>query len=132
MILIDILFAIIAASIFTILFSVVIGRRGPWESNLLFFFLVFLGAWAGGLWLKPIEPAVNGLYLINYLIAGFILALLIAATGPMAERNKRQKVELKTDEELQEEKKSKRIDVLLSLLIFLLILIIISGYLINY
>jgi hypothetical protein len=132
MIWIDILSAIIVASVLTILFSVVIGRRGPWESNLLFFFLVFLGAWAGGLWLKPIKPAFYGYYLINYLIAGFILALLIAATGPIANRNKRQKVELKTDEELHKERKLKGIDVLLSLLIFLLIVIIISGYIITY
>jgi hypothetical protein len=129
---VDILFAIIVASVLTFLFSVVIGRRGPWESNLLFFFLVFLGAWAGGLWSKPIEPALNGFYLINYIIAGLLLALLIAATGPLANRNKRQKVELKTDKELHEENKSKKMDVLLSLVIFLLIAIIISGYIIIY
>ena len=132
MIWVDILFAIIVATILTILFSAVIGRRGPWESNLLFFFLVFLGAWAGGLWLKPVGPTLNGFYMINYVIAGLILAILIAATGPMAIRNREKKIELKTEDELQKEKKTKRFDILLSILIFLLILIIISGYIITY
>ena len=53
---IDLFIALIVAVILTLVFVFVVRRRGPWESTFLFFVVVFLGAWAGGLWLKPVGP----------------------------------------------------------------------------
>jgi len=31
-------------------------KRGPWDNFLLFFAVVFLGSWAGGIWFSPLGP----------------------------------------------------------------------------
>jgi hypothetical protein len=130
---IDLLLALIVGVVLTLVFVFVVRRRGPWESTLLFFILVFLGAWAGGLWLKPVGPPYNGFYFINYIVAGLILAVLIAAAGPASKKESRKKIELKTQDELMKEKNQreiKRIDLLLSVLIVFLLLIILLSYVI--
>ena len=39
-----------------------ISERGPWTSLLLFFIIIFLATWAGGVWLSPIDPPLWGAY----------------------------------------------------------------------
>ena len=124
---INFLFAIIVAITLTALFYFIIRRSGLWGNVFLFFLIVFLGAWAGGLWLRPIGPPINGFYWINYLITGFLLALLLAAIGS----RDRKKVEFEAKENKVIEKKTrepKRFDLLLTSLVLILILIILLGY----
>jgi len=128
---INFLFAIIVAITLTTLFYFIIRRSGLWGNVFLFFLIVFLGAWAGGLWLKPIGPPINGFYWINYLITGFLLALLLAAIGSSDSARDGKKIEFEAEENKVIEKKSRapiRFDVLLTSLVLLLILIILLGY----
>jgi hypothetical protein len=130
---IDLLVALLVGLILTALFSIVIGRTGPWNSLILFFIIIFLGTWAGGLWLRPVGPSLYGYYWITYLIVGILIAVIIAASSPEYSRRKRKTIKLKTAEELQNEEKtseSRKMDLFLSLLIILFLIIIIFGYLI--
>lgn len=56
-------------------------KRGPGNSLLLFFAVVFLGSWVGGIWFSPLGPAWRGVYWLPFLIPGLIFALLLAAVA---------------------------------------------------
>ena len=88
MVFFDLLFAFLVALILGTVFTVGFRRYGPW-SNLVFFLIVFLAAWAGGIWFAPAGPFVWRLYWIPFLVIGLIVALLIAATGPSPSRPSR-------------------------------------------
>ncbi len=115
MIWMNFIFAFIIALILTFIFSNLLGRKGPWENNFLFFVVIFLGASAGSLWLKPVGPVISGSYIMNFIIAGLILAILIASASPANKKENIEKAELKTKSEFEDEKKKRRIkiDVLL-------------------
>jgi len=75
------MFAMAIALILVLLFSLVFRYRGPWNSVLLFFVVVLMATWAGGVWLTPVGPAVGGFYWMPFLMAGLIVSLLLAATA---------------------------------------------------
>ena len=77
---IDLIFALIITLLLVALFAAVFRIRGPWNSLLWFFLVVLLVTWAGGVWLSPMGPAVGGTYFLPFLLAGFVVALLLAAT----------------------------------------------------
>lgn len=86
MVLLDFVFAFVVAIALTIVFAGVFRSIGPWALWWLFLVLVFLAAWAGGLWLTPVGPALLGRTWVPFLIAGFLFALLLAAASPAAPR----------------------------------------------
>lgn len=47
-----------------------------------FFFVTFLAAWAGGLWIEPSGPAMWGISFTAFIIVGSIVALILAASLP--------------------------------------------------
>jgi hypothetical protein len=74
--------ALVIALILTLIFGVGFGGRG-WGTGLLIFFIVlFLGTWAGGLWVAPHGPPLWGAAWITFLIVGVFIALLLAALMP--------------------------------------------------
>ncbi|MBD3181583.1 hypothetical protein GF312_04770 [Candidatus Poribacteria bacterium] len=77
------LFAIILGFLFTLVFAVGFRRRGPWGNIFIFFVLVFLVTWAGGLWIAPFGPVYWGVAWLPFLIIGFLFAMLLAASGPV-------------------------------------------------
>jgi hypothetical protein len=81
MIFADLLFAFLVALLLSVIFTLVFRRQGPWHSPLIFFVVVFMTAWAGGIWLAPIAFSWR-LYWIPFLVFGLIVALLIAAIAP--------------------------------------------------
>lgn len=60
MFLFDFFFAMAIAAIVTALFTLFFDRRGPWESWPIFFLLIFLVAWAGGVWVTPTHRSACG------------------------------------------------------------------------
>jgi hypothetical protein len=73
------LFALVIAFFLTIMF-VVLGRCArSWPAIVVFFVLVFCGAWAGGVWIAPVGPRIMGVYWLSFLSAGIVFALLQAA-----------------------------------------------------
>lgn len=47
----------------------------------MFLIIVFLGAWAGGLWIRPFGPTFYDVAWVPFLIAGLVIALLLAASA---------------------------------------------------
>jgi hypothetical protein len=79
---VHLVFALFIAILLSAIFAVGFRRKGPWESLVLFFLLLFLISWAGGVWLAPMGPPLWGGYWLPFLLVGVIMALLLAALAP--------------------------------------------------
>ena len=77
----DLLFAFLVALVLSVVFTLGFRRQGPWPSPLIFFVVVFMTAWAGGIWLAPVAFSWR-LYWIPFLVFGLIVALLVSAIAP--------------------------------------------------
>jgi len=86
---IDLLIALLIALLLTWFFSVVLGSTGPWSGFWVFFLVVLMFSWAMALWVRPMGPALWGVYWLPYLVFGGLIALLIAAAAPAGERPRR-------------------------------------------
>lgn len=91
MILEPIISAIVLALLITIIFSTLFKNKnnGGWGIG-LFFLILFLVMWAGGLWLNPVAPYVWGVSWVPILFIGLIAALLLSVTerNPKKENSK--------------------------------------------
>lgn len=89
---IHILLAIAVAVVLTAVLVAVIGfnayEQGGWATALLLFGILFLTAWAGGVWLHPIGPQVYGTAWLPFVLMGVVAALLIAAVSPRHPRTR--------------------------------------------
>lgn len=88
----DFLLAIVIALVFSVLFVLVMGRRaGPGRSGPLPFVWLFLvllmTAWAGGVWIGPMGPLLFGVAWLPFLLAGLLVALVIAAATELGRRS---------------------------------------------
>ncbi|MBD3245869.1 MAG: hypothetical protein GF333_02545 [Candidatus Omnitrophica bacterium] len=77
-----VIIAVMVAFLAMMIFAVGMRRPGPWASIAAFFVLVFLAAWAGGLWLGPVGPVTGGVYWLPTVIIGLLFALLLASAVP--------------------------------------------------
>jgi hypothetical protein len=90
---IDFLFALVFALIIAGIFAAAFGSRGPWESFLLFFIVLLLFTWAGGVWVTPFGPVLFGGYWLPFLIVAIVVALLLAAAVPPEDRREDRLIE---------------------------------------
>jgi hypothetical protein len=122
----DILLAVGIAAVLTLVFALGLRRRGPWSSILLFFLVVFLGAWTASVWIPPIGPPMFGVFWVSPLLVALILALLLAAAFPARPRRTRR-------EEINLQKKEVpvvvRIDAFFIILLVVFAAVILIGYL---
>ena len=94
----DVVVALLIGILLTLIFTFGFRRRGPWSSIMLFFLVVFLGTWTAGIWIPPIGPPLWGVFWLSPLMAGLILALLLAAAFPaIPRRRSREEIELKPE-----------------------------------
>jgi hypothetical protein len=79
MIFADGVFALGIAFFLTIVF-IALGRCvRSWPRILVFFAIVFLGSWAGGVWFTPVGSRTVGLYWLSFFVVGLIFALIEGA-----------------------------------------------------
>jgi len=79
MIFVESLFALAVSLFLTVVFAV-IGRQARSRRGVtVFFLLVFFGAWAGGIWITPVGPAILGVYWLSFFAVGLIFALVLEA-----------------------------------------------------
>jgi hypothetical protein len=77
----DFIFALAAALVLTAVLATAWGlprlrhRFVVWP-----FLMLFLAAWAGGVWLSPLGPRFFGGYVLPFFIVAFVIALVIAAS----------------------------------------------------
>ncbi|MFW6137133.1 MAG: hypothetical protein ACOC5U_03545 [Candidatus Aminicenantaceae bacterium] len=84
MLLIEFTTAVFVALAVILIFAYGFRRRGLWPGFFLFFLIVFLFTWAGGVWITPFGPEYAGVHLFPFLLAALIIAFLIAAAIPPA------------------------------------------------
>jgi hypothetical protein len=102
MFIVDLLFALVMALIFTLIFAVGFRRPGPWSSIAAFFVVIFLATWAGGLWISPAGPVFLGIYWLPILLTALLVALLLAAVPPRRPRH------VQTITEVEEQEREER------------------------
>jgi hypothetical protein len=78
----EFIFALVIGFALTSLFAAGFRRRTYWPGFFTFFFILFLAAWAGGLWMRPAGPELFGIFWIPYLAVGLIFGLLLLALLP--------------------------------------------------
>jgi hypothetical protein len=78
----DMLVAFVFGFIFVWVVSSFFGFKGPWNSFLLFFLVVGLFAWAGGIWLVPFGPRYMGIGWLPILFMAFLAVLFFLAVSP--------------------------------------------------
>ncbi len=123
----ELIIALIIALMLSVIFVYGFRRAGPWPSFFLFFIIIFLATWAGGLWINPIGPSIRGVFWLPFLLVGAIFALLLAAATPPSP--KETTIELKTKKQL---KKEKRIEAALNLFFWILIMALTIAIVIGY
>lgn len=128
MLFVHLLYALFFALLLTALFLALFKTRGPWSSTVLFFLVIFLAAWAGGVWLVPFGPAFWGAPFLPFLLVGLIFALLLAAMAPSERKDST--VELVEPHKIQEERASTAVALSLFfwVLLGLLVVMIIARY----
>ena len=126
MFLIDIGLALLASVLLTVLLLRFVQEHGPWRRPWPFGLVVFLFAWAGGVWLAP-ETSVNWLlYWLPFLMVGLVSALLIVAVSP--------RHDLKTAEDVDQFKREQQaiegsVAIFTWMLFGTVLALIVAGYL---
>ena len=93
---------------------------------LFLFFILFLGTWAGGLWITPFGSSWLGVYWMPFVVAGLFVALLLAATDRSSRRSYERK---KTDpDHVEHAALATTFGLLFWILIMALAIAIVAGY----
>jgi hypothetical protein len=127
MILLHFLFTIFFSALAILLFTTLFRTKGPWNNLVLFFIVIFLSTWAGGIWLYPFGPYLWGITWLPFmLVALFITVLLISVTPPKEGTT----VELVDQNKKEAEKKmiKKSVSAFLVIIIIALVVAIIGRY----
>ena len=105
MIVLDFVFALLFALLFSVVLVALLGRRGPgpFAGFLFFLALLFFAIWAGGVWLVPVGPPLWGRSWLTFLLVGLIVVLILGATLPPARRRRSTAATEETIESPEEE-----------------------------
>lgn len=128
MLFVHIFMALIFALIFT---AIVVGgfrQRGPWASLAMFFIVLFLATWAGGIWIHPIGRPLWGTYWLPFLAVGLIVALLLAAVAPI----EGEESTVKLIDQKKREKEKRRVMGVLGGFFWALIIVLIAAIIARY
>jgi zinc transporter ZupT len=125
MVLVELLFALAASLFLTVVFAV-IGRRAKSRRRVIVFaLLVFFGAWAGGIWVTPVGPALLGVYWLSFFAVGLIFALVLEAMAAFHSRPA-------SGESRMDEKEEREIESVLSAYFWILLLTFIGAIVLGY
>ncbi len=83
---VDIVLALVVAAVMTAVFLGV-SRRWAWRLAIVLFLAVMLGAWAGGLWIRPAGPSLYGIFWLPPVFIGVLVALLLVTSYQEPRKN---------------------------------------------
>jgi len=125
MILAELIFALAIALFFTLIFAVLGRTPRSWTRQALFFLVVFLAAWAGGIWITPVGRSLMGVYWMGFLVVGLIFALVLEAVAAFSSRFPRTR---EKEIEKEEEGIETAIGIFFWILFIAFVVVIILGY----
>lgn len=120
MIFAEIAFAFAVALFFAVFFYYLMKNRGPWQSFLVFFILVFLAVVFARKWFMPVGPVMFDIHWISLLLIALIFSLLIASSATFTPKGQ--------EGESKVYRGPVNPDIFFWILIFILLFMIIAGY----
>ena len=75
-------FSLILAIIFTLIFAVMLRRKGPWVSVGIFFLVLLLATWGIGGSIRYMGPVTLGVYWLPFVLIALVFSLFVAAALP--------------------------------------------------
>ncbi len=115
------LLALIITAIFTYGFNI----KGPWGSFWTYFLMLFLSMLAISVWLIPAGPHWQDVYWLPPVIAGILVALMLAAATPPADTSR--DIEVSGNNKVNEETTEKALVPLFWLVLALLLAVAVAG-----
>jgi len=82
----DVLFAFVIALLLTGLFARLFRRTPAGIGVLIFFVILFLATWAGGIWVAPLGPTLFDVPWLTFLLVGLFIAFILTAIVPPPRR----------------------------------------------
>jgi DMSO reductase anchor subunit len=98
MFLLHLCLALIMALFMTAIYRFVPRRQYPMPS-ILFFIIVFLGVWLGGVWITPVGPSVWNVHWLPFFLASLIFVLLMLAIKTQINRRRLQQQDKDVEKE---------------------------------
>jgi hypothetical protein len=122
------IFALFFALLLSAIFSLGLRKKGPRENLFLFFIIIFLAAWAGGIWLDPFGPFLWGVPWLPFLFAGLIFSFILAAVSVPPPRESSVELVDEKSEEIKREFAVRGVTIFIWFLVGALIFSIIVRY----
>lgn len=122
----QLVFAILVAAVFSLLFVLGLRRPGPWNNFVIFFLIIVLTVCAAALWVGPVGPAFYGIYWLPLIVVGLFVAILLASMRPPP-RRRPQTITQAYEEEARNRQVKQVLDVSFWILIALLVILIFIG-----
>jgi hypothetical protein len=138
MVLPDIIFSLFIASCVSLVFAIILQRRGRRKGFVWFFLTIFLSVIAVGTWTKPYGVPLSGSNWLPFLLAAIGMALLLSVLAPKLSKVGRQ-AQLdreETMEMLESIEREKEVEVVayitFNLVFWALILLLFAAILVKY
>ena len=132
MVILELLFASIVALILSPLLMLIWGREASRTGFFWIFLTIFLGSWAGGVWVRPFGPPLWDIHWFPFLSSGLIVALIFAIFAPQRPPKSRKET-VKMLERIRQEKELKKATyITLSSFFWVLLFILIAAIIIRY
>jgi uncharacterized membrane protein len=127
------LFASILFAVMASLLSLYLLRRSGYKMAFSWLFLLMLLAtWAGGLWISPVGPAVEGVVWLPFAIAGVLVVLfLLAFMRPRRPHGRKDTIEL-LEREKQNKDLQKITTISLNLFFYFLLFLLLAAIILRY
>jgi hypothetical protein len=122
MLLLELLAALMVASVLSGLFVVANRKRGLRKGLFWLFLVLFLATWAGGVWMKPFGPTLWGIHWLSFLFVGLVVALILAVAQARPNPHSRQET-IEMLERIRQEREMEQV-AWLTLTIFFWVLLI--------
>jgi hypothetical protein len=118
------LLSLVFAAVFTLIFAVFLGRKGPWVSTGVFFLVLFFATLGVGKFMRHVGPTIFGLYWLPFAMISLLISLLLAAALPARPRRIADEVPAGSPER----REAIALDSFFWIFLVALIVLIVAGY----
>lgn len=119
------IYILILSILIVLFFMLIFNVRGPWGSFWTYFLIIFFSIWIADIWLRPIGPYWGDVYWLPPLIAGLLVAFVLAAATPST--SKARKTLIKEEQKNLDEPATVAVGVFFWLTLLILIILVIIG-----
>lgn len=113
------------ALIITLFFANALRTRGPWGNFWTFFIIMLLAVSAAHLWVRPIGPSYEGIYWIPPIVAGFLVASILAASTPPSKPAA--KLKQNTDDYIERRANALALGIFFWFVVIFMIILVVMG-----